>query len=511
MSETASPPENLSNFQTARPLILFCLAIAGVYATSLYSYLLFHTLVEMFCIFVMLSVFLLSWNSRRLLENHYFLFLAISFISSGTFELLHTLSYKGFGVFPGYDANLPTQLWIAFRYVFSLSLLAAPIFVTRKINTAVTVSAFVIFTSLLLSLIFSGNFPDCFVEGKGLTPFKIISEYLTIVILLASIGFLFAKRHFFDPRVTRALISAIIAAIAAGASFTQYISVYGQANLLGHLFLFLSAFLVYMAIVDTGIKEPAKLLFRDLELKKEELRGSEDRLRFALETSRIGAWDLDLANHTAFRSLEHDRIFGYEELLPEWTFEMFLDHILPEDRSMVETKFSIATKCRSDWSFECRIRRTDGEVRWIWAAGRHKSGPAEGGYRMAGIVQDITERKNAEEKINKNALELKSANIELDNSRRAAMNLLEDALAARRKAEETAAELSKEAFERQKAQEKIQRHLKELRETNEELTGLTRAMAGREIRMIELKGEVNEYRAKAGLPPRYNMDFDQET
>ena len=127
------------------------------------------------------------------------------------------------------------------------------------------------------------------------------------------------------------------------------------------------------------------------------LRESEDRLNFALETSHTGAWDLDLVDHTAFRSLEHDRVFGYAELLPKWTYEMFLEHVLPEDRAMVDGKFRQAMESKGDWNFECRIRRTDGQVRWIWGAGRHRLDAAGAARRMSGIVQDITERKLAEE------------------------------------------------------------------------------------------------------------------
>jgi two-component system CheB/CheR fusion protein len=123
------------------------------------------------------------------------------------------------------------------------------------------------------------------------------------------------------------------------------------------------------------------------------LRESEDRLRFALEISRTGAWDLDLGDHTAHRSLEHDRIFGYDRLLPQWTYGMFLEHVLPEDRAEVEAKFREATASASDWNFECRIRRADGEIRWIWAAGRHYADSSGNLRRMAGIVQDITDRK----------------------------------------------------------------------------------------------------------------------
>lgn len=126
------------------------------------------------------------------------------------------------------------------------------------------------------------------------------------------------------------------------------------------------------------------------------LRQSEDRLRFALENSHTGAWDLDLVEHTAFRSPDHDRIFGYQEPHPNWTYEVFLEHVLPEDRARVDVSFRHALASGTDWSFECRIRRVDGEIRWIRAAGRHRSGTAGKPRRMSGVVQDITEHKLAE-------------------------------------------------------------------------------------------------------------------
>jgi len=132
-----------------------------------------------------------------------------------------------------------------------------------------------------------------------------------------------------------------------------------------------------------------------LKRVEEALRESEERLHFALESCHIGAWDIELVGNTAYRSLEHDRIFGYADLLPEWTLDMFLQHALPEHRAEVEAMVREATAAQTGWTHECRIRRTDGEIRWIWFSGRYTT-DISGRPRVAGVVQDITERKQAE-------------------------------------------------------------------------------------------------------------------
>lgn len=129
------------------------------------------------------------------------------------------------------------------------------------------------------------------------------------------------------------------------------------------------------------------------------LQESEARLRFALQVSHTGAWELNLVDNSTNRTLIHDRIFGYETLLPRWTHEMFLEHVLPEDRPEVSRRFREATASQEDLAFECRIRRADGETRWIWAAGGHERSSEGKPVRITGILQDITERKQAEERV----------------------------------------------------------------------------------------------------------------
>lgn len=137
----------------------------------------------------------------------------------------------------------------------------------------------------------------------------------------------------------------------------------------------------------------------DRKATEDALRTSEERLARALEVAQMGVWELDLTTQHAWRSLQHDRIFGYETLLPDWTYATFLDHVLPEDRAEVERKFKGAIEAGHDWNFECRIRRADGAVRWVWAQGRLETDGRSRPLRMKGIVRDVTARKQLEEEL----------------------------------------------------------------------------------------------------------------
>ena len=128
------------------------------------------------------------------------------------------------------------------------------------------------------------------------------------------------------------------------------------------------------------------------------LRESETRLRFMLDASQIGEWDLDLTTepHTAHRSLRHDQIFGYASRLPEWSYEIFLSHVHPDDRAAVDQKFQQTLSASTNWSFECRIIHPDQSIHWIWASSSVYCDPDGTPARLLGIVVDITDRKAAE-------------------------------------------------------------------------------------------------------------------
>ena len=136
------------------------------------------------------------------------------------------------------------------------------------------------------------------------------------------------------------------------------------------------------------------------ELKRAEmaLRDSEERLNFALEHSHLAGWDMDLETREVHRSKGHRLLFGYPPDLSDWSSDTFLEYVLPEDRSNAKQKMQLAIQSHTDLNIECRIRRGDGEVRWIWVQGSVRIDANEHRH-LAGIVQDITERKRSEEEL----------------------------------------------------------------------------------------------------------------
>ena len=135
---------------------------------------------------------------------------------------------------------------------------------------------------------------------------------------------------------------------------------------------------------------------------------SDTKLALVLEQSHIGNWNLNLVDQTTNRSLTHDQIFGYDSLVPDWTYQTFLQHVLPEEKDEVDNKLQQAMASQKNWHIECRIRRKNGEIRWILASGGHTLDVSGNTKLIVGIVQDITDLKQAEEVNLRHNAELKS-------------------------------------------------------------------------------------------------------
>lgn len=184
------------------------------------------------------------------------------------------LSYKGMGDFPEYTANMPTQLWIAARYFESIAFLLAILLMKKNIKySRVFWVAMVVVALLLGSILYFGIFPACFIEGVGLTSFKIYSEYIISLIFLVVLYLFIKNKKEFNSEIFGWFIIAIVSTIVGELAFTSYISVYGPANMIGHLAKLIAFFYLYKVMISYTVLNPLiifskKIIDEKIQLEK---------------------------------------------------------------------------------------------------------------------------------------------------------------------------------------------------------------------------------------------------
>lgn len=363
--------------------------------------LLFHVTVEMFTIGVGLGVFLIVWNSRQFLRNNYLLLLGISYLFIAVIDLLHTIAYKNMGVLRLPDSNTATQLWIAERYLQAVSLLAAPLVLGRTVRAGAIVSVYIVATALLLVSIFAWDvFPTCSVDVTAtrteLTTFKVVSEYVISGIMAGGLVLLWRKREAFDRSVLAMLVASILVGIAAELVFTLYTDVFGHRNMIGHLLILASSYLVYKALIETGLRQPYNLLFRELGRQEEALRRSEERFRTVAEFTHDWEYWRNEDQQFVYVSPSCQRITGYtvEEFMRNPELLVEITH--PDDREMIRRHVDKASTVDRKHSIDFRIMHRDGSVRWLNHVCRLVVASDGRALGIRASNRDVTDRKESE-------------------------------------------------------------------------------------------------------------------
>ena len=132
---------------------------------------------------------------------------------------------------------------------------------------------------------------------------------------------------------------------------------------------------------------------------EEALRKSQEQLTDAHRLAHIGVWNWFAKTDTVVWSEELYRIAGLDPLLPAPTYAEHSNIYVPESWNLLKEAVERAMKTGEPYQLELQFARPDGKIRWVNAYGGvtyESHGLIKGLY---GTVQDITERKQAEQKI----------------------------------------------------------------------------------------------------------------
>lgn len=132
---------------------------------------------------------------------------------------------------------------------------------------------------------------------------------------------------------------------------------------------------------------------------EERLRRSEAYLAHAERLSHTGSWALNIETGELFWSEEHFRIVGLDSAMGTPAYPLALNVIHPDDRLFVVEALERAMREKSEFDTHCRVVRPDGTVRFIRSNAQPVFNRAGEVSEYVGSIVDITEAKQAEEKI----------------------------------------------------------------------------------------------------------------
>lgn len=249
---------------------------------SIASYLTWHNLFEFASVLVSVSVFFVAYYSYEQTHNFKSMYLGSVFLTVALIDAFHTLSFKGMPAFfiENSTANRATTLWIISRLTASVGFIFAG-YVPRiqklyKVDRRVFLIIPIIFS--FSTLVIVTNFPDflplMYDEVTGLTDTKKNLEL--VIIFLFFINVIRYIYRYQKSRESLELISAfsMVLSIFSEMAFMQYFSVYDIYNYLGHIYKFISFFLIFRVIFSRNIKKP----YIELYEAKQEIKKYADNL-----------------------------------------------------------------------------------------------------------------------------------------------------------------------------------------------------------------------------------------
>jgi len=137
----------------------------------------------------------------------------------------------------------------------------------------------------------------------------------------------------------------------------------------------------------------------ELERSTRRLQESEDRRNLALAAGKMGSWDWDLAQGNCVWDEGQKRLFGFDPVSLKITLASVRNLVHRDDWKIVRQAIRQARKDAGSYQVEFRICRPDGGIRWCLGTAAASKDLFDRTSRISGVTMDITDRKEAEERL----------------------------------------------------------------------------------------------------------------
>jgi two-component system, LuxR family, sensor kinase FixL len=138
-------------------------------------------------------------------------------------------------------------------------------------------------------------------------------------------------------------------------------------------------------------------LATSLKASELNLRESEQRMDMAVRAAGVGLWNRDIVHGEVWLSAIGLRMLGFVAG-EKFDRERFYARVHPEDRERLQTSMTEAVEFGGELRNDFRILDGDGGIRWVAARGQVDFGADLAPLRLSGVLLDISERKQAEER-----------------------------------------------------------------------------------------------------------------
>ncbi|MBN2407622.1 MAG: PAS domain S-box protein [Elusimicrobia bacterium] len=300
--------------------LLFYLAItAFLFSLFRNNLLLFHASTGFLSVVIAAGIFMITWHSRKILNNGFIIFLGVGYLFIGIVDFLQILSYPEIGVLYSIDMNTTIQLWTAGRYLEAGTFIAGIFFVNKNNIYYYQMPVYALVTFLLLfSIIHLGIFPACYIAGAGATMFKLVNNGIIILLFMIAGYLIYINRSTMGGKAMILLECAIAASIISELMFVRYTHIAYMFHTCGHLVKLTSYYFLYLAISNVRQKFSGEDLYLSLIMKnmetsrkKEEILKQKEFTDNILNTAQTIVLVLDIDASIVYFNRYMQDISGY--------------------------------------------------------------------------------------------------------------------------------------------------------------------------------------------------------